>query len=211
MLELIEELDDWHVSPSGKRRRRVRARCARCGAEQKLLKQNFNKHNRKGGDHCAVCIQDTFHHMTGTRFYRIWQGLLNRAKGNMDYENYAGRGISVCKRWHTFENFYADMYPAYSDDLTIERIDNNRSYGPKNCRWATNMEQQANKRNNRHIEYQGKKIHLAELVRRSGYGRCMLTQRLNKGMTGDEAVQSCRESTYGQGKGRFGRYARSST
>lgn len=211
MLNLIEELDEWRVLPSGKRLRQVRAKCLNCGREQRILKQSLHRHNRRGSTLCRHCQDDRYHHMTGTRFYRIWVGLLNRARGVMDYENYAKRGISVCERWKSFRAFYIDMYPTYSDTLTIERVDNDVSYGPDNCCWATNMEQQANKRNNRKIMYQGEEIHLAELVRRSGYGRCMLTHRLNQGMTGDAAVQSCRESTYGQGKGRWGVYAKSMT
>jgi hypothetical protein len=117
-----------------------------------------------------------------------------------DYKHYGGRGIQVCERWHTFKNFYDDMFASYSGGLTIERIDVNGDYEPGNCRWATNMEQQANKRNNRVLVYQGEEMHLAELCRRVGVSKMMMLDRLNRGMTADEAVTSAKRSTYGRGR-----------
>lgn len=172
-----------------------------------MLHQNAMSHNRKGSTHCALCIDETFHRMTNTRIWRIWQGLRHRAKDRSD-KNYAGRGIALCPEWEDFTNFYADMSEGYSDELTIERIDVNGHYCKDNCRWVTNMEQQANKRNNRWLEYQGERIHLAELVRRSGFSKMMLTMRLNRGMTADEAVESCKNSTYGKSQSAVNRRRR---
>ena len=103
----------------------------------------------------------------------------------------------MCPAWSkSFAAFWHDMGLSYSDDLTIERIDVNGHYSPDNCRWAPNMEQQANKRNNRVVSYQGETMHLAEFVRRAGFSKTMLTKRLNRGMTGDAAVESALRSAY---------------
>jgi hypothetical protein len=62
------------------------------------------------------------------------------------YERYGGRGITVCDRWKEFANFYDDMSPTYSDELTLDRTDNSKGYSPENCKWSTRKEQAMNTR-----------------------------------------------------------------
>lgn len=196
MFDILKTVGRKRLS-SGKTLSVVLVRCVTCGNEQEILRQNALKSNREKRNHCKECISTLFHGMTNTRIWRIWHGMKRRSH-DKDDRNYAGRGITVCREWEIFSKFYEDMSEGYADHLTIDRIDVDRPYQKDNCRWATNMEQQANKRTNRKVVIDGETTHLAELVRRSGFSKMMLSMRLNRGMSADEAVADCHKSRYGE-------------
>ncbi|HXJ49638.1 MAG TPA: hypothetical protein VNF91_10765 [Candidatus Acidoferrum sp.] len=116
------------------------------------------------------------------------------------YPNYGGRGIRVCDRWlGSFEAFLADVGEAPSPDLSIERRDNDRGYEPGNVYWATDSEQNANKRmtdkrlaaNRRAARSKGIRkygVCISEEARKAGISKGTVMTRLRHGWTLSQAL-----------------------
>lgn len=88
----------------------------------------------------------------GTYFpeYRVWWGMICRCTypSSVNYADYGGRGIRVCERWQSFQNFYEDLGPRPGNgrEWQLDREDNDGPYDPKNCRWLRKSQNVLNTR-----------------------------------------------------------------
>lgn len=148
--------------PSGARHKKWLCMCD-CGEQTIALANNLSRGHTES---CGCGIGRLTHGMSRDEAHRptysAWSGMLSRCRSG--HPNYGGRGIAVCERWNSFENFLADM-GVRPEGMTIERKDVNGDYCPENCKWATRTEQNNNKRDTRYVEYQGQRLPLAVVHR----------------------------------------------
>ena len=152
---LIEDLGMMYPSESSKGKTRFGLyKCGLCGTEFKANTYDINRGNTKS---CG-CYQkrrtkesNEIHGLGYTRLYAVWVKIKNRTLNPKDkkYSDYGGRGITICEEWLDIQNFYDwAITNGYEEDkgLSIDRIDNDGNYCPENCRWATSIIQNRNKR-----------------------------------------------------------------
>ena len=133
-----------------------------------------------------------------TRLYRIWEGMKQRCynTNRPAYRIYGGRGITVCDEWkNSFQAFYKwSMSNGYRDDLSIDRIDNDKGYSPENCRWATRKEQQNNCSNTIKVEINGTQKSLRQWAEETGIYFNTLYKRYRKGIVGTDLIEGVQKS-----------------
>ena len=159
-LTVVERAPD-HIQSNGRRRIMWRCICD-CGAETIVHGDNL----KAGKVQSCKCMaiermheQFATHHQSDTKLYNVWCSIKRRCynPNSAYYEDYGGRGISMCDNWrNSFEEFalWANQ-SGYNDGLSIDRIDYNGDYGPSNCRWVTAKEQANNRRSNILISFNG--------------------------------------------------------
>lgn len=106
-----------------------------------------------------MIVTKTHHNMTGTRIYRIFDNMIARCyrKSNKSYKYCGERGIKICPEWLNNKSKFFEWAKlnGYSDNLTIDRIDNNKDYSPDNCRWVGREKQDRNRTCNVFITFNG--------------------------------------------------------
>jgi hypothetical protein len=182
-------------------------RCS-CGKEKIVKGYNI----RKGLSPSCGCISrnnlvrisTTHGESKTTPEYRTWLNMIDRCyrPKNKSHARYGGRGITVCERWrNSYEDFLADMGRKPSSEHSIERIDNSKGYEPSNCRWATQKEQQRNRRSNRLVTYNGQTRPVAEWGEILGIRHQIIIDRLDRGWTPERTFdatpdQNCHKITH---------------
>ena len=126
------------------------------------------------------------------RLYNIWMHMKERCNNpNFKYyKNYGGRGIRVCPEWNnSYEAFREWAFEnGYSDNLTLDRVENDCGYSPENCRWATRKEQANNRRCNRILELNGERHNIQEWCELTGVPRHVVDGRLRRGWSAQRTL-----------------------
>lgn len=117
---------------------------------------------------------------------QAWRSMIGRCYNPncAGFENYGGRGITVCERWlgaDGHEHFLADMGVKPSPKHSLDRINNGGNYEPSNCRWALRAEQARNTRKTRMISFSGKTMCLMDWAAATGLSHSIIRHRLNRG------------------------------
>lgn len=160
-----------------------------CG-DQVLCWSNYLPRSKS----CLKCsaIHLHSHGKSESSEYKTWLSMKQRCQNpnNKGYKHYGGRGIRVCDRWLSFENFIIDMGKRPSTSHSIDRINNNLGYSPENCKWATRKEQNRNRRNVRLINLSGETKTLSEWAEKSMFSYLTVYKRIVSGWDAESALFS---------------------
>lgn len=134
------------------------------------------------------------HGKTRTRAHQVWVSMRGRCynKSHPAFSDYGGRGIQVCSRWSRFENFLADMGDPPAG-RTLDRINNEGPYTPKNCRWASRVQQVRNRRVSNWCTYLGERKSLPDWCDFFGLPYRTVWHRFNLGERGARLFRPIRK------------------
>lgn len=167
--------------------RKVAAICE-CGN----ITECYLNHLRRGTTQSCGCLRRERHLASITKhklcrhpLYRCWYDMIDRCyrQKNKSYNNYGGRGISVCQKWRkSFVAFYDwAIENGWKKTLQLDRKNNSLNYSPSNCRFITAARNNRNKRTNVFLEYDGKKMILPDWATYLGISIWTIRNRLEKG------------------------------
>lgn len=157
---------------------------------------------RSGASQSCGCLRKermTTHGGSNTRLYNIWDAMRARCNNpnSRCYEDYGGRGITVCDEWQCDFTAFRDwaISHGYQDNLSIDRISNDKGYTPENCRWASAEEQSNNRRNNIFAEIDGEKKTIGQWSNTTGIPKHILYYRWNAGIQGHDLIRPVVQET----------------
>lgn len=133
----------------------------------------------------------TKHGATNTRLYSIWRNMKCRCScpTASKYELYGGKGITVCNEWLTFGGFRSwALENGYAANLSIDRINGNKSYYPSNCQWVSYKKQANNTTQNHYLIFGGERKTIAEWADKLGFNYKVLSERIRRGWSTERAL-----------------------
>jgi hypothetical protein len=176
-----------------KRRRRIIVVQCQCLTIHEVDRANVVNRSNPGCLGCRPPKAPTHGHNRIGRespTHRSWRSMLYRCEypSQECWPRYGGNGVTVCERWHTFENFLTDMGERPSG-TTLDRIENDKGYEPGNCRWATRHRQNLNRKNTKMVTFQGTTKPLADWADEYGLSYACLHERLLDGWPVEDALR----------------------
>lgn len=161
-----------------------------CGEEVNVIGTSL----RSGLTQSCGCLKlekITKHGESKTRLYSHWECMISRASNpnNARSHRYLERGIVVCEEWKEYKNFSKwAKENGYSDDLSLDRIDNDGDYKPSNCRWVDSKTQGNNRSTNNNITFNGKTQTLTQWAEEVGINKSTLSKRIHRGWEIERAL-----------------------
>ena len=156
-----------------------------CGREQVVHGNSLRYGKSRGCRSCQISDKNTTHGQSGTRLYRVWQGMIQRCENpnRKFYECYGSRGIKVCAEWRNDPAAFINWATVngYKEGLTIDRINNDGDYTPENCRFVSRMVQNRNYRRNRIVKIGNETKLIIEHAEQSGINIQALRHRIDRG------------------------------
>lgn len=200
------------IERAGSRGTRSLWRCAcDCGNETLVICNSLVRGRTKSCG-CFDRERKRTHGMTHSKLYDVWRSMRKRCNNSRspNYHNYGGRGITICAEWSLFLNFYNwAMTNGYTENLSLDRIDNNGGYSPENCKWSDCKEQNNNRRNNVWYAFDGQIKNIQQWSEFTGMSYQTLYSRIQSGWSIEKTITtparkknkpSCRERGAAYGK-----------
>jgi hypothetical protein len=197
---MVLKRGDDHFKPSGKRVTMWICKCD-CNDDNEISIEAYSLTSGKTTS-CGCYGKEqrvkanTKHGLSNSRIKSIHNNMKSRCynSNTPKYKNHGGRGIIICDEWLDKENGLSNFYNwairnGYSDDLTIDRIDNNGNYEPINCKWSTYEEQNFNRRNNREFLINGEYKSAKEWCQLMDTNINTFWQRDLKGLAGEDLIK----------------------
>lgn len=186
-----------------------KCKCNNCN-KYKYMTINYLSRRKKQGYNNMTCgcfdkTKNNFYKngLSSTKLYDVYNNIKSRCynKNNKSYKDYGARGIKMCSEWlNDFEKFYSwAVKNGYSDNLTIDRIDNNGNYEPSNCKWSNKQEQVNNRRNTIKLTYNNETKPISEWAKIYNIELVTLRTRIYRGWSIEKALL---EKTHLNFKGR---------
>lgn len=190
MVKFIKELPPL-IYQDYKRLRKIRKGLYLCNCGKE-----FETRIRKTLPKSCGCILKKGMHRTHnkskiSKTYITWLSIKQRCYNPKDsyYKDYGGRGIKMQDNWiNNFELFYKYIGERPNNNFSNERIDVNGNYEEGNIKWATQIEQANNRRNNKLIEFDNKKLTLSQWEKELGISQDVLWARLNRGWSIEKSL-----------------------